>query len=165
MKCFCAEIPVRKTVLIVDLCNETVSRFYAHFREKLFDNQYKKLEEYYNNQPTNPSIRALYDKKICLFTYNGEIFISENPLTPNKKIKKHTKEEFRKSNIAYYKIRRVFQNYAFTQCVAESAYEKLWMQEKSQKKKPCFIPKAMSLCVALVMLHRKRNQISSVILS
>jgi hypothetical protein len=134
-----------KTKLIVDLCNETVSKFYAFFRKRLYDTQFTELEINYKKQPKNPSIRALYDKKIYLYTYNDKIYISEKALIPNKEIKRHTKEEFRKSNMAYYKIRRVFQNYAYTQCVAESAYEKLWMQEKTQEEKVLYLKKLLNI--------------------
>lgn len=135
MKCFCAEIPIMKTALILDLCNDTIAKFYTYFREILYSTQYSELEKYYYEQPKIPSMRALYDKKICLYTYNNKIFISEKPIKTNKILIRHTKEELRNSNMAYYKIRRVFQNYAFTQSVAEIANEKLWMQDKTQEQK------------------------------
>jgi len=135
MKCFCAEIPVAKTTLILDLCNDTIYKFYVYFREILYSTQFSELEKYHNEQPKIPSMRALYDKKICLYTYNNKIYISAKPIKTDKVLLRHTKEELRNSNKAYYKIRRVFQNYAFTQSIAEIANEKLWMQGKTQEEK------------------------------
>lgn len=67
-----------------------------------------------------------------MYNYNNEMFLTDKPLkTINQKVR-HTKQEMRDMNVAYYRIRRVFLNYAYTKSLAEIAYEKLWMQNKTQ---------------------------------
>lgn len=135
LKCFCAEIPVLKVALIIEPSKTAILNFYNYFRKCLYETQLNKLKKHYDKTPKIPSIRTLYDKKIYFYNYNNEIFLTDKPLQSTNPEKRHLKDEMRDMNVAYYRIRRVFQNYAFTQRLAEIAYEKLWMQEKSQETK------------------------------
>lgn len=135
LKCFCAEIPVLKVALIIEPSKTAILNFYNYFRKCLYETQLNKLKKHYDKTPKIPSIRTLYDKKIYFYNYNNEIFLTDKPLQSTNPEKRHLKDEMRDMNVAYYRIRRVFQNYAFTQRLAEIAYEKLWMQDKSQETK------------------------------
>lgn len=135
LKCFCAEIPVLKVELIIEPNKNTILKFYNYFRKCLYETQFDKLKKYYEETPKIPSKRALYNKKIYFYNYNNEIFLTDNPLQTQNPEKHHLKTEMRDMNVAYYKIRRELQNYAYTQQLPEIAYEKLWMQGKTQEEK------------------------------
>lgn len=139
LKCFCADIPVLKVADIVEPSKSAVSNYYAFFRNLLYNNQHSELEKAYKDNPKIPSIRALYDKKIYLYNYNGEIYISANRLKSDKEEKHHTNKELLASNKAYYKIRREFQNFAYTQSFAQIAYSKYWLDGKTMEEKFNFI--------------------------
>ncbi len=135
IKCFCAEIPSLKTSIIIELSNSIIGNFYSYFRRVLYKNQLQKLKQSFAIKPKIPSIRTLYDIKIYMYNYNNEIYLTDKPLKSINHDARHTKEEMRNMNVAYYRIRRVFQNYAFTKSIGEIAYEKLWMQDKTQEEK------------------------------
>lgn len=135
IKCFCAEIPALKVSLIIELSDGVVGNFYSYFRQILYKTQLQKLKQFFETNPKIPSVRTLYDIKIYMYSYNNEIFLTNKPLKSTMPDKRHLKEEMRNMNVSYYKIRRVFQNYAFTKSIGEIAYEKLWMQNKKQDAK------------------------------
>ncbi len=135
IRCFCAEIPVIKTSLIIEPSRNSVSNFYAFFRKRLYEKQYQKLEILFNKNPKIPSIRSLYDKKIYLYNYNNEIFVAEKPLKTSKTLVHHTKSELQYVFKMYYRVRRQFLNHSFSNVVAFVAYEKIWQQVYAQKDK------------------------------
>lgn len=135
IKCFCTEISSLKTSTITELSNSIVGNFYSYFRQVLYKNQLQKLKHSFAIKPKIPSIRTLYDIKVYMYNYNNEIYLIDKPLRSINPDIRHTKEEMRNMNVVYYRIRRVFQNYAYTKSIGEIAYEKLWMQDKVQEEK------------------------------
>ncbi len=129
-KCFCADIPALKTTLLVESSKTVVGNFYRYFRDKIFRQQFKELNIHFEKNPKIPAIRALYDIKIYLYFYKNKVFVSNKKLKSKKIIQKHTELEMRTIRVAYYKVRRVFQNFAFTQSLYEIAAEKIWRQGK-----------------------------------
>jgi hypothetical protein len=130
IKCFCADIPVLKSNLLVESSKTVVGNFYNYFRDKLFEKQSKELLKYFEQNPKMPAIRTLYDIKIYLYFYEGKVFVADKELKSKKIMQKHPEVEMREIRVAYYKVRRVFQNFAFTQSLYEIAAEKIWRQGK-----------------------------------
>lgn len=133
IKCFCADIPVLKTTLLVDSSKTVVGNFYKFFRDEIYKKQLAELKECFIKNPKIPAIRSLYDIKVYLYFYGDKIFVVDKELKSTKPISKHTELEMREIRVAYYKVRRIFQNFAFTKSLYEITAEKLWRQGKDFK--------------------------------
>jgi len=130
VKCFCADVPVLKTTLLVDSSKTVVGNFYKYFRDEIHRKQLSELKEYFANNPKIPAIRSLYGIKVYLYFYGGKVFVADKELKSIKSFKKHSEVEMREIRVAYYKVRRIFQNFAFTKSLYEITAEKLWRQRK-----------------------------------
>lgn len=129
-KCFCADIPVLKTTLLVDSSKTVVGNFYKYFRDEIYRKQLSELKEHFYKNPKTPAIRSLYDIKVYLYFYDDKVFVASQELKAVKPLKKHSESEMREIRVAYYKVRRIFQNFAFTKSLCEITAEKLWRQSK-----------------------------------
>ncbi len=130
-KCFCADVPVLKTTLLVESSKTVVGNFYKFFRDEIYKRQLAELKNHFTRKPKIPAVRALYNIKIYLYFYDGKVFVSDKELKSAKNIKKHSEQEMREIRVAYYKVRRIFQNFALTKSLYEIAAEKMWRQNKS----------------------------------
>jgi len=133
LKCFCADIPVLKTILLVEVSKSVVGYFYKYFRDEIYRQQLLELKKYFAGEPKIPSVRTLYNFEVYLYFYSGRIFVANKELKSEKTPKRHSANETRSIRIAYYRVRRIFQNFAFTKSLCEIASEKLWRQEKDFK--------------------------------
>lgn len=131
MKCFCADVPVLKTTLLVESSKTVVGNFYKFFRDEIYKRQLAELKNHFIFKPKIPAIRALYDIKVYLYFYDGKVFVSDKELKSTECSEKHSASEMREILVSYYKVRRIFQNFAFTKSLYEIAAEKMWRQNKS----------------------------------
>lgn len=72
----------------------------------------------------------MYDIKVHLYFYKGKVFVANKKLKSKKTMQKHSEVEMREIRAAYYRVRRVFQKFSFTQSLYEIAAEKIWRQRK-----------------------------------
>ncbi len=135
IKCFCAEIPVAKIGLITDISRNVANNFSKYFKGLLFEKQKSKLLELYEIEPKIPSIRSYYKRKLYLYNYDGQFYISENAINQNKEEKKYSKEEMRELDIIASRIKRAFKNSLVETAFFETAYEKHWQRSKSYNEK------------------------------
>ena len=130
IKCFCANIPALKTTLLVESSKTVVSNFYKYFRDEIYNEQLIELKECFKHKPKFPAIRAIYDKKVYLYFYNGKVFVSDKPLKSKVNSTLYDKSEMREIRNSYYKVRRYFLNYSLQKVLPEVVAERLWRQEK-----------------------------------
>ena len=135
IKCFCAETSVAKIAIITEIDRSTANKFSKYFKGLLFEKQKSKLLELYEIEPKIPSIRSYYKRKLYLYNYDGQFYISENAINQNKEEKKYSKEEMRELGIIASRIKRAFKNSLVETAFYETAYEKLWQQSKSYNEK------------------------------
>jgi len=135
IRCFCAEIPVAKIALITEIDRSTANKFAKYFKGLLFEKQKRELLELYEIKPKIPSIRTYYKRKLYLYNYDGQFYISENAINQNKEERKYSKEELRELNIIASRIKRAFKNSLVETAFYETAYEKHWQLSKSYNEK------------------------------
>ena len=107
-KCFCFGIPASQTAKIANLGNTTTETFYQYIRARIFDKQYQELVEHFDSDPQIPQVRVfMNDVSICLYCYNGKVFIThkslKSKLPQRRQQPDEVKEARRMYNILYRK--------------------------------------------------------------
>jgi len=78
VKCFCAEIEVNKIIKILEPQKNCINKFFAYFREQIYEQQLQELNKYLKENPCVPRERDYMGKKIYLYLYKHKLFVSKN---------------------------------------------------------------------------------------
>ena len=80
LKCFCESITTTKVSHILSIGEPQVQKFYTIFRTLIYERQKKLLDNFYCENPQNARHRRFFNKKVYLYFYNGQVFISKKLL-------------------------------------------------------------------------------------
>jgi hypothetical protein len=106
LRCFCTEIPIRRTMWLFNISKKTVFRFYSYFRELIYNKQLSELEKHFSKNPLLACERTFIGVVNFMYYYNGKTYISKKKLQhtlPEKPFPKTDMLEFKKD---YSKLTR-----------------------------------------------------------
>jgi hypothetical protein len=106
VKCFCVQIPANKTSLILGISEESIGKFYNHFRKLLYDRQKFELLKLHSVNPQKRRLRTFFNHNAYFYIYNNQVYITDKPLKPiNEKV--FTKEETKEFKKIYCYLSRI----------------------------------------------------------
>jgi len=129
VKCFCADIQVDKVVKILNPEKHCINKFYKFFRESIYENQYKMLLKFFDNDPKNGCSREYLGKTVHLYLYNDKLFVSEK-LLKNKHAKDFNNEERLVIKNLYLRDFRKVLNTAYSSYFHLHLAEMIWRRSK-----------------------------------
>lgn len=132
VKCFCAEVELSKTYKILEPKKSCINNFNRYFREVIYNNQYEKLINYFNNEPKISHSRTFFEKTIYFYCYNNQVFISHKNLNTNI-CNKHSQKEVNRIKMVYSWITRHIDNSAYKKYVHLHVAEHNWRYKKEFK--------------------------------
>ena len=131
MKAFCSEISAEKITNLLPICEDSTMKIYSHFRESIYNDQYKKLYSYYNLSPQKYRSGTFFNSYTAYFyTYNNLVFITNKPFfnTSEKNFSKSEIKEFKK---IYSYLSRIESHNKNKINIYHKLAEALWKRNKS----------------------------------
>lgn len=80
INCFCAEIEVDKVIKILKPEKHCINKFFAYFREQIYQKQLDELNYFFRKNPRIPRERDYMGKKIYLYLYTHKLFVTDKYL-------------------------------------------------------------------------------------
>ena len=80
INCFCAEIEVDKVIKILKPEKNCINKFFAYFRDQIYQKQLEELNHFFRKNPRIPRERDYMGKKIYLYFYNHKLFVTDKSL-------------------------------------------------------------------------------------
>ena len=106
IKGFCSEISIKQVSFLVNVCSNCIGNYYAVFRKKIYDRQFRNLYDYFTQKPQCGRYRNFFNKQAYFYVYNNNVFVSERLLRASTE-KIFTKEEIREFKIMYSYLSRL----------------------------------------------------------
>lgn len=130
IRCFCSDITAEKARYILGIGNTQTYKFYKIFREKLYERQYKMLENYYFKSPQIAKQPIFCNKKVYLYVYKNEVFIAEKTFNMQNEQYSESNQKSSYKNIYLYLRRILYHNSNYLQLHHKIA-EAIWKRNKS----------------------------------
>lgn len=133
IKGFCANIEVLKIKDLLGISKNVIDKFYNYFRTQIYEKQKQELLKYYDKNPKIGLERRFMSAKICLYLYNGNLFVLDKKLCTKKDEIKHSEVERLKIKNIYLRSFRKVQNRTFTYKFYLHLAEEVWRYGKDFK--------------------------------
>jgi len=129
IKCFCAEIEVDKVIKILKPEKHCINKFFAYFREQIYQEQFEKLNQFFREDPYIPRERDYMGKKNYLYLYEDKLFVSDKCLKHSDAKSYSNTERLEIKNI-YLRTYRKVQSIAYKKYFHLHLAEQIWRCEK-----------------------------------
>lgn len=109
IKCFCAELTITKTCLIMNLSEDCISKFNLCFRKLIYNIQLNELKNFFRKKPQQYRMRKFFGIPMYFYYYNEKLYVSSTPLkepTGTNSVS-FTQNEVRKFKTQYSRLTRV----------------------------------------------------------
>ena len=130
IKGFCLLIPPQKLSILVNTADDCICNYYAIFRKKLYELQFKKLLSLFIEKPQIGRYRRFYEKKAFFYVYNNQVFVSEKLLRGNWETE-YTKNQIREFKRMYCYLSRVESHNVNEKYMYYRLAEYIWRHEKN----------------------------------
>lgn len=130
IRCFCSDITAEKARYLLGIGNTQTYKYYKIFREKLYERQYKLLENYYSKKPQIAKQPTFCNKKAYLYVYDKQVFIAEKPFNTINEQFSETNQKTAYKNIYLYLRRVLYHNTNYMQLHHKIA-EAIWKRNKN----------------------------------
>jgi len=132
IKCFCAEIEVDKIVKILSPQKHCINKFFAYFRDKIYEQQFTALNKHIEENPYIPRERDYMGKKVHLYLYEYKLFVSTKCLNGPVSKNYNNDERLEIKNV-YLRSYRKVQNIAYKKYFHLHLTEQIWRYGKEFK--------------------------------
>jgi len=130
VKCFCADISVCKTTLILAPNLDCLCNFNKFFRKLIYEKQETELLEYFKNNPQTGRSRIFFNIPMYFYFYNDKLYISKKLLeAPNSTI--FTKKQITEFKKTYSYLARVTSHNSNKINLPHHLAEMIWRRNKS----------------------------------
>lgn len=129
IKGFCLEVPPQKLAVLINSGKDCVCNFYQIFRRKIYENQHKKLLNYYFKKPQLKRVGTFFSKCTYFYYYNNSVYVTEHPLRANFE-KNFTKAEICEYKKVYSFLKRVESHNINENYMYHRLAEAIWRRNK-----------------------------------
>ena len=129
INCFCAEIGVDKITKILKPERSCINKFFAYFREQIYEKQLEELNHFFRENPYIPRERDYMGKNIYLYLYKHKLFVSDKYLKHPDAKNYNNNERLEIKNI-YLRCYRKVLNISYKKYFYLYLAEQIWRHKK-----------------------------------
>lgn len=130
LNCFCSEISVMKTSLILSVSPDTVCKFNKFIRKTIYEKQKERLMTYQKKNPKVAKMRTFFEQQIYFYFFNNEFYVIDENIDggATKTISKNKTNDFR---ILYSYLKRVLCHNKNKVYLVHHLAEMIWRRNKN----------------------------------
>lgn len=130
IRSFCSKLPIEIVENIVQVSENSLIKFYSFFRDKLYLEQLKELNDFYSKNPKMPRHQTYFNKPISFYIYGKTVYVTEKEFSKQNEIV-HSKSEIKEFKKVYSYLKRLESHNMNNKNLHRKIAESLWRRGKT----------------------------------